>query len=335
MFTPAVEKQLTYFSSEVEVFEVDVNGMLTAISAGTANLIVSDGIIEKMIPVTVSVIPVTDLVISEADDLALLTDTEKQLTVRTVPENATNQNLVFTSSDPSVAEVDSDGVVTAVAPGYADVSVRTADGSDIERTIPVTVYSINMPSSVSLLAGKEKNADILMYPADAVAISITVEDPTIAESRAGSVYGKRAGTTNLIVTDGTQTWTIPVTVTELNAVETNDTIRVSLSSPGCGYLIKSVSYSSSDLSVVEVDENGKITRSGRGNTVVTVTTVLADDAGEEIVITKTLTVQGDNSWRCSRCDWYDANRDKDGIHGFIVWMIHSITHLVQQIKSMT
>ena len=40
-------------------------------------------------------------------------------------------------------------------------------------------------------------------------------------------------------------------------------------------------------------------------------------------------------FRCSRCDWYEANQDKGGIFGIVVWMVHTITHLVQQINYWT
>ena len=40
-------------------------------------------------------------------------------------------------------------------------------------------------------------------------------------------------------------------------------------------------------------------------------------------------------FRCKRCDWYDANKDTKGIFGIVVWMIHTITHLVQQINYWT
>ncbi len=40
-------------------------------------------------------------------------------------------------------------------------------------------------------------------------------------------------------------------------------------------------------------------------------------------------------FRCERCDWYDANKDAGGVFGIVVWMVHTITHLVQQINYWT
>ena len=45
------------------------------------------------------------------------------------PDNAANQSVTWASSDPSVATVDQNGVVTAVAPGTATITVTTQDGN--------------------------------------------------------------------------------------------------------------------------------------------------------------------------------------------------------------
>lgn len=52
-----------------------------------------------------------------------------QLTATVMPENATNKNVTFTSSDPSVATVDANGLVTAIAKGSFTITVTTVDGN--------------------------------------------------------------------------------------------------------------------------------------------------------------------------------------------------------------
>ena len=51
-----------------------------------------------------------------------------QLNATVTPDDATDQNLVWSSSDSSVAEVRG-GIVAAKAPGTATITVTTADGS--------------------------------------------------------------------------------------------------------------------------------------------------------------------------------------------------------------
>ncbi len=60
-------------------------------------------------------------------------------TVSVTPNSATNKDLVWATSDPSIATV-SAGVITAVAPGTCDVTITAADGSGVSHTIAVTVY---------------------------------------------------------------------------------------------------------------------------------------------------------------------------------------------------
>lgn len=60
------------------------------------------------------------------------------LTASVSPENATDKRIAFTSSNPSVATVSEDGLVTAVSEGSAVITVTTADGGKT-ATCAVTV----------------------------------------------------------------------------------------------------------------------------------------------------------------------------------------------------
>ncbi|GCF93599.1 hypothetical protein NRIC_14900 [Enterococcus florum] len=51
-----------------------------------------------------------------------------QLTATVMPENATNKDVTFTSSNPSVATVDANGIVTAISEGTFTITVTTVDG---------------------------------------------------------------------------------------------------------------------------------------------------------------------------------------------------------------
>ncbi|WHQ77622.1 Ig-like domain-containing protein (plasmid) [Latilactobacillus curvatus] len=52
----------------------------------------------------------------------------KQLTATVAPEDATNILVEWESSDPAVATVDQNGLVTIVKDGTADITVTTDDG---------------------------------------------------------------------------------------------------------------------------------------------------------------------------------------------------------------
>ena len=65
-----------------------------------------------------------------------------QLIASVTPDNAVNKKLTWTTSDSSVATVDENGLVTAVANGTAIITVTTEDG---EMTATSTI-TVNIPS---------------------------------------------------------------------------------------------------------------------------------------------------------------------------------------------
>ena len=62
-----------------------------------------------------------------------------QLVATVLPEEATDKTVTWASSDESVAMVDENGLVTAVAPGTATITAMTNDGSDLNASCNVTV----------------------------------------------------------------------------------------------------------------------------------------------------------------------------------------------------
>lgn len=66
------------------------------------------------------------------------------LTVTVEPDNATNKNVNWESSDTSIATVDASGKVTAISAGSATITATAADGSEVSASCSVTVTHGNM-----------------------------------------------------------------------------------------------------------------------------------------------------------------------------------------------
>ncbi len=82
---------------------------------------------------------VTGITLSEsAFTLEKVGDTKK-ITAEITPEDAADKNVAWTSSNPSVATVDSTGKVTAVGNGTADITCTAKDGSGKSSKCTVTV----------------------------------------------------------------------------------------------------------------------------------------------------------------------------------------------------
>ena len=61
-------------------------------------------------------------------ELALTVGDTQTLTATIIPDDANNKNVSWSSDNPSVATVDENGTVTAVAVGTANITVKTVDG---------------------------------------------------------------------------------------------------------------------------------------------------------------------------------------------------------------
>lgn len=73
-----------------------------------------------------------------------LTEGKNETLIATVkPDNATNKNVIWESSDPNVVTVDKSGNVTAKKAGKATITVKTEDGNFMD-TCEVTVMHGNM-----------------------------------------------------------------------------------------------------------------------------------------------------------------------------------------------
>lgn len=93
-------------------------------------------------------IPVTDIDISGAGEIAA--GAAAQLSAKIYPIIATNQTLIWESSNEAVATVDENGNVTGIAEGTATISASSGDGVAKKRTVtvytPATGIELNLES---------------------------------------------------------------------------------------------------------------------------------------------------------------------------------------------
>ena len=134
----ATNQNVTWASSNTDIATVDSRGKVTAISVGTTTIIVAavDGGKTAISNITVSV-PATGITLDRGR-LELAIDDTAILTAIVAPDNATNQEVRWTSRNNNIATVDNYGKVTARAPGTTTITVTTADGgkrADAEITV--------------------------------------------------------------------------------------------------------------------------------------------------------------------------------------------------------
>ena len=128
--TNATNKNVTWSSSNTSVATVDSTGLVTAVGVGTTMITVmtlSGGCTATCEVTVISEVKVTSVSLS-SKTLSLVEGEVRQLVATVLPSNATNKDLVWSSSNTIVATVDSDGIVTAVNAGTATITVTTQDG---------------------------------------------------------------------------------------------------------------------------------------------------------------------------------------------------------------
>lgn len=149
----ATNKNVTWSSSAESVATVE-DGKVTAVGAGEATITVTteDGNKTATCAVTVAAatVPVTGVTLSQTQESLYSNRTPNTLTLTATvaPDNATNKAVTWSTSNSTVATVDANGLITAVAPGTAAITVTTTDGSFTATcTVTVSRYSSGGSSS--------------------------------------------------------------------------------------------------------------------------------------------------------------------------------------------
>ena len=145
------DQTVTWSSDHETVAAVSDSGKITAVAAGTATITATatNGTPDDLnddITATCTVTVKKNVVAVESitlDKSSLeLTEGETATIIATVkPDNATNKTVTWSSSNASVASVDANGTVTAVAEGSATI---TAKAGDKTATCTVTVKKNGM-----------------------------------------------------------------------------------------------------------------------------------------------------------------------------------------------
>ena len=168
-------------------------------------------------------IAVTGVSLSKTS-LSLVEGGSESLTATVTPSDATNKAVSWKTSDANIANVDSNGKVTAGKDGSATITVTTTDGSKTAtctvtvsaKTIAVTGVTLDQ-SSLELAEGGEATLKATVAPDNATDKTINWKSSDVNVAlidNDGKVTGVKAGSATITVTttDGSKTATCKVTV---------------------------------------------------------------------------------------------------------------------------
>ncbi len=291
----ATNRKITYKSNDEKIVTVDENGNIKAVGEGVAIITVyseDDPTVKKDVTVTVK-IPVTELTV-ENKEITLDIDEIKSINAK-VNEDATDKELIYESSDPGIAKVDSNGDIIAVGKGEAIITVTSRDNPSKTETVKVTVEIpvediITDRNEINLEVGQTDKVTVTVTPDDATDKSVTYEsndESVVKVDENGNIEAVGEGEAIITITskdDHTKTETVKVTVknpvvpvdgikvnkTEIE-LEEGKTDKITVTVTPDNATDKGVTFESSDETVVKVDENGNVIAVGEGEATVTVT----------------------------------------------------------------
>lgn len=211
-----------------------------------------------------------------------------QLSAIITPSDA-SKSLRWTSSNPNVATVNNNGLVTGRSSGTSTITCTTTDGSNLSASCTITVAqlitSISMQGSLEMNTGNTYRLSVSISPASATGKSLkwnSSNGNVATVSSDGTVTAKSPGTANItcVTTDGSKksatcTVTVKQGVTGITLNKTSATIGVGNSTQLTANVSpsnatnKSVKWNSSNTGVATVNGNGQVTGVGVGTTTIT------------------------------------------------------------------
>ena len=258
--------------------------------------------------------------------------TTHQIQYEFTPSNTTNKNITWSSNNIWVANVNSGGLVTAIAPAPGQIrtdviiAARTHSGSFVDsvvvtvgpREIPVTSITLN-PTQATLNVGETLTIGFTILPAEAddKHITWTSDDPSkVSIAQNGIATAMAYGTATITATtrSGGHTATCVITVTSDHVAVTGVTVNPTSLNMSVGNTStlqetvlpnnasnKNVTWHTSNGAVASVNTNGLVTAIAPGNATITVRT---QEGGFEANCNVTVTPSG-NEGVLPPPDWMD------------------------------
>lgn len=233
------------------------------------------------------------LTITKSDD----NDVVLKYPARVSPVGATNKGVIYSSSNPAIATVSSDGVITFRDFGEVIITVRSALTDSVKDSVTFLVtddkaHRINITNAddrLNLIKGDEYYLTYEIIPREALDKNVTFsssDESAVAVALDGRITAVDGGEAEIIVhtangkTDSILvTVTVPVKGLSLNTSVSNITTAVRTAQFPATTITpsnatnKSITYSSSDATIGEIANDGKISLLKAGVVTFTATTV--------------------------------------------------------------
>ncbi|MBU2872048.1 FG-GAP-like repeat-containing protein [Colwellia sp. E2M01] len=155
-FTPLnAVPSVQWTSSDNSIATVNEQGVVTGVTDGDVTITVTstvDNNVSAQVVITVGdyeIVYATDVTIS-GDNEAFYVGQQTQLTADVVPGNADNQEVIWSSSNESIATVDETGLVSNVSVGNATITASVISGENNETVTDTVDIFVDEFSAISI-----------------------------------------------------------------------------------------------------------------------------------------------------------------------------------------
>ncbi len=278
----ATFRAVQWTSESPKIASVDENGLVTGVAKGKTVIRAKalDGSNKQdTVTITVQMMP-TSVEISGDKELSLATGKSKTVKATVNPTTATNRNVTWSSSDPSIAKVNASGYVTGVSIGSCDIIATSNADPDLSDRIHVSVIqevtSIKFTQrTLDVNVGTLAFAQVEVAPANATnpVVTYTVDNSKVATvDENGTIHALAKGTTTIHAkaTDGSgKSGTMTLNVIQPPESVTLDKTSVTVNTGRSATLRATVlpknannthvTWESTDTSIAKVNTEGQVT----------------------------------------------------------------------------
>ena len=291
-------KGVVWSSSDIWIASVDENGLARAYSVGEA-IITATTVDGSNLSASCKVTVVSSLAQSitlDKTEVSLEVTETAALVATVLPETSSNKSVEWKSSNEAVATVNNKGEVTAIAVGEATITATTVDGSNLSVSCTVTVVptlaesialdkteiSLEATETATLVATilpelttdksvewSSSDESVAVVDDNGVVTAISVGDAIIT---ATVTDGSGVSATCQVTVIPTMAVSIELDKTEASIEEKSELQLTATILPEYA-TNKEVAWSSSDMWIASVDENGLVRAYSVGEAVITATTI--------------------------------------------------------------
>ena len=289
----ATNKEVKWSSSDESIATVNQSGVVTGKKIGTVTIscTTEDGGYKADCYVTVIIS--ANSVILNKNTMTLQSGYNFQLKATVYPETATNKNIIWSSSDESVAKVNSNGFVSALAGGTAVITATTENGG---YTAKCTFNVLQDPTGIELdynvrnmYVGQVANISAYVLPETATSRDVlwsSSNSAVVTVDKSGMVTALKNGTAIITAKTKTGGYTATCAITVGDKINvtglTLDSSNLQMFKGDVATILatiepynaseKTISWTSSNKNVATVNTSGVITAVGTGDTVITAVT---------------------------------------------------------------